>query len=222
MIVVMIVVATIVNMLGIESTARTSFALLGFQLVLIVMFCAAAAVGVGNNLHGAHLSFAPFYKPAEVTPQLIFGALSIAVLSFLGFDAISTLSEESRHGSRSIGTATMLALCISALLFVAQSWAASLFLLGRTSLPPGDATDAAFYDVAALIGGAALKFLLAVPGIFLSSLAGGVTGQAATARLLYGMARDGEMPRVLAQSTRAERFRHAPFSPWQRSRWSLR
>jgi amino acid transporter len=128
----------------------------------------------------------------------VFGALSLAVLSFLGFDAISTLSEESRHGSGAIGRATMLSLCLSALLFVAQTWIACLFLSGRTSLAAGDATNNAFYDVSALIGGPSLKYLLAVPGVFLSSLAGAVTAQAATARLLFGMARDGRLPSALA------------------------
>jgi amino acid transporter len=71
-------------------------------------------------------------------------------------------------------------------------------VLGRTSFPPGPATDGAFYDIAAVIGGSAFKFLLAVPGILLSSLAGAITAQAATARLLFGMARDGELPRALA------------------------
>jgi amino acid transporter len=194
----MVIAATVINLLGIESTARTSFLLLGFQLVLLVIFAGAAVAALAHHLHGSRVSFAPFYNAAEVTPPLIFGALSIAVLSFLGFDAISTLSEESRGGAKSVGRATMLSLCIGALLFVAQTWVASLFLLDRTSLPPGDATDAAFYGIAALVGGPALKFLLAVPGVFLSSLASGVTAQAATARLLYGMARDGELPRALA------------------------
>jgi len=197
-IVVMVVAATVVNFLGIESTARTSFLLLGFQVVVLLLFVAAAGTALAHHVAGARVSFQPFYNPAEVTPGLVFGALSIAVLSFLGFDAISTLSEESRGGAKTIGRATMLALCIGALLFIAQTWVASLFVLDRTSLPAGDATDAAFYNIAAVVGGPVLKFLLAVPGQFLASLAGGVTGQAATARLLFGMARDGELPRVLA------------------------
>jgi len=197
-VIVMVVAATVVNVLGIESTVRTSFALLGFQLVILVLFGILGVNALAHHLAGAHVSLLPFYNPAELTPALVFGALSLAVLSFLGFDAVSTLSEESRHGSRMIGRATMLALCLSALLFVAQTWIASLFILGKTSLPAGDATDAAFYNVAALIGGPAFKFLLAIPGAFFSLLAGAITAQAATSRLLYSMARDGELPRLLA------------------------
>jgi amino acid transporter len=197
-IVIMVVLATIVNYLGIETTAKASFVLLGFQIVILAVFGIEAVNALVHHTGGVHFSFTPIYNAAELTPALIFGALSLAVLSFLGFDAISTLSEESRDGARTVARATMLSLCLSALLFVAQTWLASLFLGTRTRLPPGDPTNDAFYDVAALIGGQGLKFLLAVPGIFLSSLAGALTAQAATSRLIFGMARDGELPRALA------------------------
>jgi amino acid transporter len=197
-VVVMVAAVTLVNYLGIETTARVSFVLLAFQIVLLVAFAVLALHAVSGHVAGAHISLAPFYNPAELTPSLIFGALSLAVLSFLGFDAISTLSEESRAGTGAIGRATILALCLSAVLFIAQTWFASLFLLGRTNLPAGDATDAAFYNIAQLIGGSTFKFIFAVPGAFLSSLAGAITAQAATSRLLFGMARDGELPRALA------------------------
>jgi amino acid transporter len=197
-VVAMVLIATVTNYLGIETTARVSFVLLAFQIVVIGLFCYAGLVALEHHVGGAHLSFAPLYNPALVTPQLIFGALSLAVLSFLGFDAISTLSEESRSGSPAIGRATMLSLCLAAVLFILQTWVASWFVLGKTSLAAGDATDASFYNIAALIGGPTLKFLLAIPGVFFSSLAGAVTAQAATSRLLFSMARDGELPRALA------------------------
>ena len=173
----MVLIATVINYRGIDATARTSLALLGLQLALIIVFCLAGFVAIAHGAGGAHVSLAPFLNPSLVTPSLIFGALSIAVLSFLGFDAISTLSEESRSGSSAIGRATILSLVFSAFLFILQTWIASLFLPGRTSLPKGSATDAAFYNVTEMVGGPALKFVLAVPGIFLSSLAGAITAQ---------------------------------------------
>ena len=97
-----------------------------------------------------------------------------------------------------VAKATMLSLCICAFLFVAQTWLASLFVLGRTNFAQGDATNAAFYDIATTVGGYWLKFLLTVPGTFFAGIAGALTAQAATARLLYGMARGGKLPRLLA------------------------
>jgi amino acid transporter len=197
-VVVMLVAVTPINYLGIEATARANFALLVFQLIVLALFAVLGGIALAHHIAGAHVSLAPFYRPGQVTPGLVFGALSLAVLSFLGFDAISTLSEESRDGAAAIGRATMLSLCLSALLFVAQTWLACLFVPGRTSFPPGNATNTAFYDIAALIGGYWFKFLLAAPCIFLSGVAGAVTAQAASARLLFGMARDRELPHALA------------------------
>ena len=190
--------STFINYWGIEASARANIVMLVVQVVILVVFIAGGAMALHHGVAGAHLSTAPFLNPAHVSPGLVFGALSVAVLSFLGFDAISTLAEETKGGPKVVGRATMLSLCISAVFFVAQTYMACLFVPGRTSFPTGDETDSAFYNIANTIGGGSLKFLAAVPGAVLSGVAGALTAQAATARLLYGMARDGKLPRFLA------------------------
>lgn len=190
--------ATIINYFGIETTARMNIIMLALQFVLLAIFMAFGSYALVHHVAGAHLSLTPFYNPERLTPHLVFGALSLAVLSFLGFDAISTLSEETHAGPNAVSRATMLSLCLSAALFVAQTYLASLFVLGHAAFAPGDRTNAAFYDVATVIGGYWLKFALAVPGVLFAGIAGALTAQAATARLLYGMARDGKLPRALA------------------------
>jgi len=194
----LLTIATLVNYFGIETTARMNIVMLALQLVILAAFMVVGVYALVHHVAGAHLSLAPFYNPARLTPHLIFGALSLAVLSFLGFDAISTLAEETRGGPGAVSRATMASLCLSAALFVAQTYLASLFVLGHTSFAPGDRTNAAFYDIAQMIGGYPLKFALAVLGVVFAGVAGALTAQAATARLLYGMARDGKLPRALA------------------------
>jgi len=191
--------ATVVNYFGIETTAKTNVYLLVFQLAVLCIFAVVGVLALVHGVAGAHLSALPLFNPKEASFGILFGALSLAVLSFLGFDAISTLSEESRGGSHAIARATMLSLCVSAVLFVAQTWLASLFVLSRTHFAEGDPTNAAFYDIAQTIGGYWLKFLLTVPVAAVAGVAGALTAQAATARLLFSMARDGKLPRVLAQ-----------------------
>jgi len=197
-IVAMIAFATAINYLGIETTTRVNFVLLAVQAVVLVILIGACVLGVGHQLSGAHLSLKPLYNAQVLTPALIFGALSLAVLSFLGFDAISTLSEEVKGGPKLVGRATMLSLVLCAVLFIAQTYFFSLFALGRTSFAPGPATDNALYDIASTIGGSWLRFLVAIPGVAMSAVAGAVVAQAATARILYGMARDAKLPRALA------------------------
>jgi amino acid transporter len=194
----MLAFATAINYLGIETTTRVNFVLLGIQIVVLVILMGACVIGALHHVGGAQFSVKPLYDPAVLSPQVIFGALSLAVLSFLGFDAISTLSEEVDGGPKLVGRATVLSLILCALLFIAQTWLFSLFALDRTSFAPGQATDGALYGIATLLGGGWLRFLVAVPGVVLSVVAGAVVAQAATARILYGMARDGKLPRLLA------------------------
>ncbi|MGA9796741.1 MAG: APC family permease [Rhizomicrobium sp.] len=197
-IVVMLGFATAVNYFGVDFTARINFVLLGLQSIVLAILVGFCFWGVQHHIGGAHWSLLPFYNPKELTPHLVFGALSLAVLSFLGFDAISTLSEEVVGGKKTVGIATLLSLCMCAFLFMAQTYMVSLFALGQTSFPPGPHTDGALYDISNMLGGPWLKFATAIPGAALSSLACALAAQGATARLIYGMARDRKLPAPLA------------------------
>src|SRR5262249_22259866 len=154
--------------------------------------------GLAHGVAGARLSSAPFFTPSELTPTVVFEALAIAMSAFLGFDAISTLAEEARDGSATIGRATLLALGLASVVIVAESYLASLFGLNRTSFPPGQPADGAIYGIAALIGGPVFRIFMVVGKILVSGIGGVLLAQVATARILYGMARDGNLPRWFA------------------------
>jgi len=189
---------TAVNLWGIESTARLSVIMLWLQLALLGLFMVLALVALAHGVNGAHLSLAPLYDAHKVSPSLIFGALSLAVLSFLGFDAISTLTEEATGGAKAVGLATMLSLLLAATLFVAQTYLASLFVLDRMAFKPGDEASTAFLGIARIVGGEPFRWAVSLLGVLFSGLAAALTAQAATARLIYSMARDGMLPRTLA------------------------
>jgi amino acid transporter len=197
-VVTFLVVNTAINLGGIEATAALNRILLMLQLLILAAFVVFAVAGLAHGTAGAHLSLAPLWDPAKVTPRLIFGALSLAALSFLGFDAISTLAEEAKGGARAIGLATILSLLLAASLFVGQTYLASLFVLGRENFPPGDESANAFLTIAHVVGGAPLKVTVAVLGLLLAGLPAALAAQTATTRLLYSMARDGKLPRFLA------------------------
>lgn len=190
--------STIVNYFGIETATRVNIALLGLQLVLLAIVLVLAVIALMHGVAGAHLSMAPLYNAKLVTPHLIFGALSLAVLSFLGFDAVSTLAEETVGGPHLVGRATILSLCLAAVLFVVQTYLASLFVLGRTHFAPGNETETAFYGIMTLIGGTWFKSIVSILGVLVSGIPAALTAQAATARLLYGMARDNKLPKFLS------------------------
>ena len=189
---------TAVNMLGIETTARASKMFLVGELAVLALFVIFGALAVSRGVNGSHWGLRPFYNPEEFHVTFVFSALSVAVLSFLGFDAISTLAEEAKGGTRVVGQATMITLCVAAALFIAQTYIAVLLVPHRTSFVGDTATNEAFYDVSALVGGSAFKVIAAVSVALSAAIANALVAQAATARLLFAMARDGQLPRFLA------------------------
>jgi len=189
---------TAINLFGVESTARLSLVLLVLQLCLLLLFMVLCVLAVLHGVNGAHWTVTPLFDAHRISPSLIFGALSLAVLSFLGFDAISTLTEEAKGGAKAVGAATMLSLLLAAGLFILQTYLASLVVLDRTQFKPGDETTTAFLVIARLIGGDWFRFMVSIVGVLISGLAGALTAQAATARLLFSMSRDGMLPKFLA------------------------
>jgi amino acid transporter len=198
-IVAFVLINTIVNYLGIESTARLNRLFLFGELVVLALFVVFGIAAVVAHKNGAHFSWDPLLRPHLVTPGLIFGALSIAVLSFLGFDGISTLSEEVKDGDRGlVGKATVLSLCAVAALFIIQTYVACLLVPHQISFADGEPTNSAFYDVAKIASGAWLKTTVAVASALAAGIANSLVAQAATSRLLYSMARDRKLPAFLA------------------------
>lgn len=122
------------------------------------------------------------------------------MLSFLGFDGISTLSEEVRSGGRRlVGKATVYALIVVAVLFIVQTYVAALLVPGKTEFSVDDAANSAFYDIAVIAGGHWLKTTAAIAAALAIGVANSLVAQAATSRLPYSMARDRKLPSFLGK-----------------------
>src|SRR3954454_17951934 len=145
---------TIVNSLGIRFTAGLNLGMLIAELIVLALFIVigieALIAGDGNGSS----FFDPLYNPDTFSVGVVFSAVSIAVLSFLGFDGISTLAEENRESSRRIGRAMIVGLCVAGVLFIAQTWIAALLVPDPAGLlQNGDPEGTAFYDAAEVAGG---------------------------------------------------------------------
>ncbi|WP_273843131.1 APC family permease [Rubrobacter calidifluminis] len=195
-----IVFNTIINYLGIEMTARTNRIMLVAELIVLAIFLVFGILAIASGRGGVHFSFDPLYDPGRFSLHLVFGAVSVAVLSFLGFDGISTLAEENREDARQIGRSILLALFLAGALFIVQTWVAALLVQNPQHLiNTPSAQDSAFYDVAGFAGGRWLGVLTAVATAVAWGFANALVAQAATSRLLYSMARDGQLPRILSR-----------------------
>jgi len=184
----------VVNLLGVQLTARVNRYMLGIELATLALFI---VLGLGA-LYGGHgaggLTVKPVYDPAVFSMATVAGATSIAVLSFLGFDGISTLAEESQGGQGAVGRATLLALLLVGLLFIVQTWIATDLAHGMRFSSP----ETAFYEVAERAGGVWLRNLTLIVIVIASGIANAMAAQAAVSRILFAMARDRKLPTVLA------------------------
>ncbi|MGP3928729.1 APC family permease [Nonomuraea sp. KM88] len=194
-----VVLNTVVNYLGIRMTARITRIMLAAELVVLAIFLVVAGVALaqGEAQTGA---FTPIFDSSGFTFSVVFAAASVAVLSFLGFDGISTLAEENREDARRLGRSMLAALGLAAVLFVTQTWVAALLTPGRDALiANGDPAGNAFYDTAAYAGGPWLAVLTAVATAVAWGFANSLVAQAATSRLLFAMARDRQLPAFLSR-----------------------
>jgi amino acid transporter len=194
-----VVLNTVVNYMGIEMTAKVNKVMLGAELVVLAIFIVIGIVALAQG-KGDGFNFTPIYNSATFSWSLVFGAVSIAVLSFLGFDGISTLAEENKESARAIGRSMVAALLVAGVLFIVQTWVASLLVPDPDRLiAEGDPGGTAFYDAAAVAGGQWLSKLTALATAIAWGFANSLVAQAATSRLLYAMARDRQLPSLLAK-----------------------
>jgi len=195
-IVLMVAFTLGVNWFGVTVTTRANFVAVGFQVVLLV---GLLALGVWALLHGkgsGHLTLQPFWDAGRFKIAAIFAATSICINSFLGFDAISTLSEEIEGGDRRVvGRAIIWVLAISAAFFVLVSWILGNLMAGLAIHDPSSAA----YELAGSAIGPWAAVVLAWGYATLIGLSNALPMQVGVARILYAMGRDRQLPQVLAR-----------------------
>jgi putrescine importer len=132
----------------------------------------------------------PFYDPATFTISTFSAGTALAVLTYIGFDAISTLSEETVDAERTIPKATVLVCLLIGVLSAIEVYA------GQLVWPHGEAfpdVDTAYVHIAGRAGGPWLFHAVNLT-LLVATIGSGSGGQMAGARLLYGMGRDNVLP----------------------------
>jgi amino acid transporter len=196
---VFVVVNTVINLLGVDSLKIANRIFLAIELVFVVIFAVIAVRAInGDTLPNVGWSTTPIWNSEVVSAPLIAAALSIAVLSFLGFDGISTLAEESTGEKNPAGRAMVVSLFIVAFLFITQTWWASLLAGGRESFSDDEAGNAFFHVVEAASSTGWMNAFFVV-NVLAVGFANAMAAQAATSRLLYSMSRDRQLPSFLSK-----------------------
>ena len=182
---------TTMNLRGIKASARTN-TIVGVALSAVVLLFLVSAVRylLGVPLTAADLS-RPFYDPETFSMPVVLTGASIACLTYIGFDGISTLSEEVENPRRNVLLATVLTCLVTGILASLQVYAAQLVWGTWTGFPD---VDTAFVHVAGKAGGTVLFFVLNA-ALLVANIGSGSSAHLGAARLLYGMGRDNALPR---------------------------
>ncbi len=186
-----IVVATVFNLVEVRWLSRVA-AILLFVCLIVIAWFVVASIGTlnGGAGEGTLLSTKPFFGDGLTFDALLAGT-AIACFSYLGFDAVSTLAEETRNPGRSVSLAMVIALLAVTALFIVQAYFAQLVHPDWAGLP----TDgSAFSVIFSEAGGNTLSTVLSY-AVIAAALANAIDSIGGASRLLYGMGRDGVIPK---------------------------
>ncbi|MFE0646349.1 APC family permease [Streptomyces sp. NPDC058877] len=195
-----VVVTTLLNLWGVRAAARVGFAVLAMEIAVLLVFVVSAVVVLVRD--GPRRDWwSPLTGDGAFSLAAVIGAVSVAVLSYLGFDAIASFAEEVTGGSRKVAGAVLFCLALAGVLFVAQTWLVALLEpVSSAELAAAPATQgSAFYDAVDASVGGWLHDLVAVSKAIGAAFAA-LAGQAAGGRLLFAMGRDRRLPHLLGRT----------------------
>jgi amino acid transporter len=184
------VLFTWLNIRGIRTSAKINAGLAaGMGVVITIFFVVAARYIFGHPHDGLAFFTRPFYDPATFKAGAVLGGTSMAVLTYIGFDGISTLSEEAENPRRNILLATVLTCLVIGILSAVEVYAAQLLWPASEPFPN---------ETTAIVSAAARAWapMAAILGLTLvvANFGSGMGAQLGAARLLFGMGRSNALP----------------------------
>jgi amino acid transporter len=185
------VVFTLLNMQGIKTSARVNATLAALMSgVVVIVFVTTIRYIFGHPHSDPGFFTRPFYDPKTFTFSDLFGCTSLAVLTYIGFDGISTLSEEAENPRRNIMLATVLTCLAVGILSAAEVYVAQLVWPASEPFPNQDTA----YVYAAARTWAPLFTILGAT-LLVANFGSGMGAQIGAARLLYGMGKSNALPK---------------------------
>lgn len=196
---------TMINLRGIKVASRANWILMVIMSVVVLYFMAAAIRYIFlKEGFGGLFSSQPFYNQESFSLGSIGSATALAALTYIGFDGLTTLSEEVKNPRRNVLIAAVLTCLITGLWSGAQVYLAQVSWPDWASFTSGitdgaarnNALDTAIMSVANRVGGSLLDASISII-LLVGSIGSGITGQLGAARLLFGMGRDSVIPKKM-------------------------
>jgi len=189
--IVFAVVFTLLNLQGIKTSARLNAGLAAAMGVVVILVFVKTIAYIFGHPHSEPGFFTrPFYDPKTFTFDNLFGCTSLAVLTYIGFDGISTLSEETENPRRNIMLATVMTCLAVGILSASEVYVAQLVWPASQPFPNQDTA----YVYAAARAWAPL-FTIVGATLLVANFGSGMGAQIGAARLLYGMGKSNALPK---------------------------
>lgn len=188
--VMFIVITSAINYAGVETGSKINFVMVGIQVGIIIAFLAFTIKSITEGMgEGTLASFSPFYNKDVSFSYTVAGAAA-ACYCFLGFDALTTFTEDAIEPTKNIPRAIILTLLVCGGIFLVVTYFTHLVHPSYAYANP----DNAAYDIARQVAPAAFGVIFLI-GTIVGQFAAGLSAQASGARLLYAMGRDGVLPK---------------------------
>lgn len=185
-----------INWFGLAVSQRFNLVCVSLQIAILAVLVGCSLIALYHGKGDGGLTLRPLYAPERFHVGSIFAATSICVMSFLGFDAISTLSEEVRGDDRRVvGRAIVGVLFLAAALFAVLAWVLGALLSGIVIKDPA----AAIYELTDWAIGPWLTAIIAWAMATVVGVASALPIQVGVARVMYAMGRDRQLPAILAR-----------------------
>ncbi len=185
-------IITVLNLAGVRSSARANKILLAFMSVVVAFFVVLAIRYLygGRGWNGL-FSLQPFYDPKTFNSHRIWTATSFAALTYIGFDGVTTLAEDVENPKRNVLLAVVLTCIFAGACSGFEAYLGARVWPDWRSFPN---LETAFMDICSRVGGRLLFNAMALI-LIVAAFGSALTGTLGAARLLFGMGRDGVLPR---------------------------
>jgi len=184
---------TFLNTRGIQTSGRVNAALSIVMSLVVLLFLGEGFRYIFSTVHPtAHDLLRPFYDPSTFSTSTLFQGTSVAVLTYIGFDGISTMAEEVENPRRNILLATVYTCLIIGILSMIEVYVAQVVWPADHPFS-AEMVDTAFVHVAARVGGVFL-FQLLNATLLVANIGSAIAAQFGASRLMYSMGRDNSLP----------------------------
>lgn len=188
-----IIITTVINIIGIRVTTTINLILMIFQFLVIGFFILLSIISLTNGEGlGTIFSLEPLFNSSASLPLVLAGA-SVACYSFLGFDAVTTLSEETINPEKTLPRAILLIALIGGGIFVISSYFVYLVFPDYTQFVN---SDSAGLEIARFVGGNLFSSVF-LAAMIIAQFTSGLSAQASASRIMYAMGRDNVLPKKI-------------------------